>query len=72
MLDDMRHLPYDSQRVVVTYGKLRLHFIFYYLMRHESYGRRTTDVAVCIASIGPRGHCDRHSLLLARKYEYKV
>jgi hypothetical protein len=27
--------------------KLRLHFIFYYLMRHESCGRRTTDVAVC-------------------------
>jgi hypothetical protein len=27
--------------------KLRLHFTFYYLMRHESYGRRTTDVAVC-------------------------
>jgi hypothetical protein len=27
--------------------KLRLHFIFHYLMRHESYGRRTADVAVC-------------------------
>jgi hypothetical protein len=26
---------------------LRLHFIFYYLMRHEPYGRRTTVVAVC-------------------------
>jgi hypothetical protein len=31
--------------------KLRLHFIFYYLMRYESYGRRTTDVAVCVASL---------------------
>jgi hypothetical protein len=27
--------------------KLRLHFILYYLMRHESYGHRATDVAVC-------------------------
>jgi hypothetical protein len=27
--------------------KLRLHFIFCYLMRHESYERRTTDAAVC-------------------------
>jgi hypothetical protein len=27
--------------------KLRLHFIFYYMMRHESYGRHSTDVAVC-------------------------
>jgi hypothetical protein len=27
--------------------KLRLHFIFYYLTRHEPYGRRTTDVTVC-------------------------
>jgi hypothetical protein len=27
--------------------KLRLYFIFYYLMRHESYGHRMTDVAMC-------------------------
>jgi hypothetical protein len=35
--------------------KLRLHFIFYYLMRHESYGRHTTDVAVCVASLTRTG-----------------
>jgi hypothetical protein len=31
--------------------KLRLHFIFYYLMRHKSYGRRTIYVAVWAASL---------------------
>jgi hypothetical protein len=38
--------------------KLRLHFIFYYLMRHESYGRRTTDVAVCVASLRVEALCN--------------
>jgi hypothetical protein len=33
--------------------KLRLHFIFYYLMRHKSYGRRTTDVAACERALTP-------------------
>jgi hypothetical protein len=40
--------------------KLRLHLIFYYFMRHESYGRRTTDVAVCDIGLRPRSPCDRH------------
>jgi hypothetical protein len=42
---------YDSCRIQVVEWKLRLHFIFYYLMRHESHGRRTTDVVVCVASL---------------------
>jgi hypothetical protein len=31
--------------------KLRLHFIVYYLMRHEPYGRRATVVAVCVPAL---------------------
>jgi hypothetical protein len=39
--------------------KLRLHFTFYYLMRHESYGRRATDVAVCEGALRLRGRWGR-------------
>jgi hypothetical protein len=31
--------------------KLRLHFIFYYLMRHEPYGCHTADIAVCVTAL---------------------
>jgi hypothetical protein len=47
MLSDCRTVDVACRHV----WKLRLHFIFYYLMRHKSHGRRTIDVAVCVASL---------------------
>jgi hypothetical protein len=43
LLSDARTVDVECRHVC----KLRLHLIFYYLMRHEPYGRRRTDVAVC-------------------------
>jgi hypothetical protein len=44
----------DCRTVIVAFchvWKVSLHFIFYYMMRHEPYERRTTDVAVCVPAL---------------------
>jgi hypothetical protein len=56
-----KHVPMNTQQWWTSIArqsessrhvwKLRLHFIFCYLMLHESYGRRTTDVVVSVASL---------------------
>jgi hypothetical protein len=38
-------------RTTVGDQSSRMTTVFYYLMRHESYGRRTTDVAVCVGGL---------------------